>query len=80
MYIHECAVCHGSHGKGDGIAGVSLNPIPTNFFWEEFQSQTDGSIYYKITVGKIPMAGYGSTMSEIERWQLVNYLRTFHKK
>lgn len=31
MFSTTCASCHGESGKGDGVAGVSLNPKPRNF-------------------------------------------------
>lgn len=31
LYLNNCSSCHGNEGKGDGIAGASLNPKPRNF-------------------------------------------------
>lgn len=31
LYSTNCASCHGEQGKGDGVAGASLNPKPRNF-------------------------------------------------
>jgi mono/diheme cytochrome c family protein len=31
MFSTTCASCHGESGKGDGVAGASLNPKPRNF-------------------------------------------------
>jgi len=74
-----CVICHGAKGKGDGIAGVSLNPKPGNFTIERIQSQTDGAIFWKLTNGKAPMAAYKEILTETQRWELVNYIRTFKK-
>jgi len=74
-----CAICHGNKGKGDGMAGASLNPKPANFTSDKVQSQTDGAIYWKMTEGKPPMASYKTSLKEEQRWQLVNYIRTFQK-
>lgn len=75
-YKMLCFVCHGPKGKGDGMAGAGLTPKPTNFTTEEFQTQTDGAIYWKITEGRTPMASYKTALPEKKRWELVNYLRT----
>jgi mono/diheme cytochrome c family protein len=79
LFTQMCAICHGTKGKGDGMAGMSLTPRPTNFTKDNVQSQTDGAIYWKITQGKAPMASYKSALKSNQRWQLVNYIRTFKK-
>lgn len=76
IFATMCAICHGEKGKGDGIAGAALNPKPTNFTNTTFHSQSDGSIFWKITEGRAPMASYKATLSEEKRWQLVSYIRT----
>lgn len=77
MFNQLCVICHGTKGKGNGVAGVALNPKPTSFITKAFSSQTDGVLFWKITEGNAPMAAYKDLLTEIERWQLVNYLRTF---
>jgi mono/diheme cytochrome c family protein len=76
IYTKYCVVCHGTKGMGDGIAAAGLNPKPANHSSEAVQKQTDGAIYWKTTTGRPPMAGYGKTFSDDQRWQLVNYMRT----
>jgi mono/diheme cytochrome c family protein len=79
LYTQLCVVCHGDKGKGDGIAGVSLNPRPANHASQKVQAQTDGALYWKITTGKPPMASYKISLTEMQRWQLVNYIRELGK-
>ena len=79
LYKQMCAICHGDKGKGDGMAGMSLNPRPSNFTKSAIQEQTDGAIFWKLTTGRSPMAGYEKILKENQRWQLVNYIRTFKK-
>lgn len=71
-----CAVCHGVKGKGDGMAGAGLTPKPANLESEAVQSQADGAIFWKITEGRSPMPSYKSSLSENQRWEIVNYIRT----
>jgi len=78
-YEQLCAICHGKSGRGDGIAGMSLTPRPANFTSSKIQSQTDGALFWKLNEGRAPMAGYKTILKENERWQLINYLRTFKK-
>lgn len=79
LFNSLCTVCHGTKGKGDGMAGAGLNPKPSNLTSEPVQSQTDGAIFWKITEGRSPMASYGHSLSEDQRWALVNYIRTLKK-
>jgi len=78
-YMQICSVCHGDKGKGDGIAGVSLNPLPSDLTSDIVQSQSDGAIFWKMTNGNPPMAAYKDILSDEQRWQLVTYIRTFKK-
>lgn len=80
LFTQYCAICHGDKGKGNGLAGMSLNPRPTNFLSEKFQNQSDGAIFWKLTSGNPPMAPYKDILKEEQRWELVNYLRSLKKK
>jgi mono/diheme cytochrome c family protein len=79
LYGKYCAICHGTKGKGDGMAGAALTPKPANFINEKFQNQTDGSVFWKLSEGRSPMASYKTILNDEQRWQIVNYLRTFKK-
>ncbi len=79
LFKMMCSVCHGVKGKGDGMAGAGLTPKPTDFTNNEFQSQTDGAIFWKLAKGRTPMASYESSIPETKRWQIINYIRTLKK-
>lgn len=79
LYESMCWTCHGKTGKGDGPAGKSLNPKPANHTGEVVQKQPDGVIFWKITTGKGVMPSYAKVLSDTQRWQLVNYIRTLGK-
>tara|TARA_R110000868_G_scaffold410826_1_gene700381 strand:- start:2598 stop:3026 length:429 start_codon:yes stop_codon:yes gene_type:complete len=76
LYKAMCFVCHGPKGKGDGMGGAGLTPKPTDLTTEEFQSQSDGAIFWKIAEGRAPMASYKTSIPEKKRWEIINYLRT----
>jgi mono/diheme cytochrome c family protein len=80
LFNELCYICHGNKGKGDGIGAVNLDPRPADFTKPDFQAQSDGSIYWKITEGNPPMASYKDVLSAEERWSLVNYLRVLGKR
>ena len=80
IYTQYCVTCHGDKGKGDGIAAPGLARPPADHTSAFVQNQTDGALYWIITVGNIPMPTYKKTLSSIQRWQVINYIRTLGKK
>lgn len=72
VYASQCASCHGNSGKGDGPAAKSLEKSPGDL--TKLRGQSNGELFWKITEGKKPMASYATTLSEQQRWDVVNYL------
>ena len=79
IFEKECAQCHGKSGKGDGPKAGDLTTAPRDLTSREVQSQTDGAIFWKITTGQKPMPTFRTAYSDEDRWNIVNYLRTFKK-
>lgn len=79
LYNQLCVVCHGITGKGDGIAGVALQPRPANLTIPQFTNQTDGAIYWKITTGNPPMVSYKGLLKDQDIWSIIHYIRSLSK-
>ncbi|MCB0495911.1 MAG: cytochrome c [Cyclobacteriaceae bacterium] len=79
IYTTRCVVCHGATGMGDGPAGKSLNPPAADHGSAAVQSQTDGELFWKISEGRGAMVGWKLILSENDRWDLVNYIRTLKR-
>ncbi len=79
-YEKECLTCHGKKGRGDGEKAATLDKTPQDLSLARVQSQTDGELFWKISEGRKPMPANKKTLTEEQRWQLVNYVRTFEKK
>jgi mono/diheme cytochrome c family protein len=78
LFLVNCESCHGKKGIGNGTKAPDLKTIPGNFTKDAFQSQTDGTIFYKMTEGRNEMPKAKKDLpNDIDRWNLVNYLRTF---
>ena len=77
LYTKECFSCHGKTGKGDGPAAAALDKSVGDLSSSMTQVHTDGALLWKIQTGKPPMPSYQKKLSEIQIWQLINYLRTF---
>ena len=80
LYVNYCSPCHGKAGKGDGPAAAALNPKPANHTLPAIQQEPDGSLFYKISEGRTPMPTYKASLTEAQRWALVNYIKTLGKK
>lgn len=78
IYQRQCWSCHGDKGKGDGPASVNLVPKPSDLSKMEIQEQSDGAFFWKISEGRGSMPAFKYSLSEKQRWGLVNYLRTLH--
>ena len=76
IYDVNCTVCHGKSGKGDGPAAGALTPNPADHTSEKVQSQTDGELFWKISEGRGAMVSWKNAISEEDRWNLVNYIRS----
>ncbi len=72
----NCLICHGPAGHGDGAAAIALNPKPKDLTNAATQDQTDGALFWKITQGRAPMPPWEQALSNEDRWDLVNYIRT----
>lgn len=75
IFNQMCVLCHGLQGKGNGEAGLTLERKPADFLALQIVNQTDGSIFWKISNGKAPMAAYEELLTTDQRWKLVNYIR-----
>jgi len=80
IYSKTCAMCHGKSGDADGPAVIELNIHPAKLSDPHLTTESDGSLFWKITTGRKPMPAYGKRLSETDRWNLVNYVRTLPKR
>lgn len=77
LYIQQCSFCHGAQGKGDGPFVLQQELNISDFSTTQFQLQTDGEIYYKISEGRKSMPAFKTKFAnKNEIWAVVNYIRT----
>jgi mono/diheme cytochrome c family protein len=80
IYLQRCVECHGKTGNGDGPDAADLGIHPAKLSDPAIQEQTDGALFWKVTVGKKPMPSYRSRLLPTDRWSVINYLRTLGRK
>ena len=77
LYSKHCKSCHGKEGLGDGTKADEVDGDLGDFSSEEFQSQSDGALFYKSYFGRDDMPNYEKKIPEEEdMWLVVHYMRT----
>jgi len=80
IYVKRCMACHGKAGNGDGPDAADLGIHPAKLSDPLIREETDGALFWKITVGKKPMPNYGSRLTPTDRWNVSNYLRSLARR
>jgi mono/diheme cytochrome c family protein len=80
-YSTHCQSCHGERGDGKGERAEKLSIAPSDFTDAHAMGElTDGELFWKISHGRRPMPGFQNKLTEQERWELVEYIRTLSQK
>jgi len=90
VYQKRCIFCHGDEGGGDGVASERLAPKPRDFTMGLYKYRTtpngmlptDDDLFRAISKG-LPgtgMPAWEGTLSETERRNVIQYIKTFSKK
>jgi len=76
LYLANCAACHGGLGDGDGPIAQRTGLVLERLA-DSVPELSDGTIAHRIAAGTVGsgMPAFASTLSEGDRWDLVNYLR-----
>jgi mono/diheme cytochrome c family protein len=77
----NCVFCHGEAGSGNEANLARLRRKPADLTNKErMTAMTDGEIFWKVSKGIQGIMPAGDRrMSEEERWNVVNYVRTLAK-
>lgn len=77
LYEKHCANCHGEKGDGHGPDTQFLTVQPANFHSLSSRSKTDEELMSIITYGSTfsPMHGWADRLTEMERWDILRYIR-----
>jgi mono/diheme cytochrome c family protein len=80
-YAEHCRSCHGEKGDGRGEKAAELSVAPGDFTnARTIGRRTDGELFWQITRGRLPMPAFEDKLTDQQRWQLVDYIRTFADK
>ena len=79
LFQANCAACHGAAGRGGGPLAGTTRVRPPDLRSGHLGTHTDGDLFYWIGAG-LPggMPAWSARLSETDRWNLVNYLRSLN--
>jgi mono/diheme cytochrome c family protein len=81
IYGEHCRSCHGEKGDGRGEKAAELSVAPGDFTdASAMRRRTDGELFWQITRGRLPMPAFDDKLSDEQRWQVVDYIRTFAQR
>jgi copper transport protein len=77
VFRQNCVMCHGLDARGDGPLAPTLNPRPSDLILH-VPLHPDTDLEYWIANGfpGSAMPAFGSTLSDQDRWDVLNYLKT----
>lgn len=75
LYLINCKSCHGDPGKNNALP---LVPLPPDVVSEQMQGNTEGGLFYKISLGRGAMPQFETVLSQDERWKVVNYIMNYN--
>lgn len=76
LFATQCAMCHGATGDGKGELAKDMNVALPDFTKSAtLQKRTDGELFKILSLGNEAMPPQDKRMSEIHRWQIINFLR-----
>ncbi|HAX96627.1 MAG TPA: hypothetical protein DCY35_08940 [Prolixibacteraceae bacterium] len=74
IYDKNCKSCHGDPGNYNALP---LVPPPPDAASEIMQANSDGQLYYKITIGRGAMPQFETTLGSDDIWRAITYIRRF---
>ena len=74
LYNMHCNNCHGLHGHGDGPLAEATSVRPANLTEPHVSWHTHGDMFWWLSHGKGQMPGFEKTMTDQDRWHLINWL------
>ncbi len=79
-YGYFCIMCHGQNLDGNGTVGQSFAPLATDLRGAYVQDQSDGLLFYKISLGYKRHPSLASTVSSEDRWAILRYLKSLREQ
>ena len=76
VYQQNCVMCHGPGGKGDGPNAYQCSKPPSNLCDADLAERSKTALFRKISTGGSGMPAFGRLLSEKDRSDVVEYVRS----
>jgi len=80
LYLIYCGICHGTKLDGNGPLWKDGNgPFPSapkNFMAADMKNLSEGTMFHSVTYGKGAMGSYASQLSTMQRWMVIDYIKS----
>jgi putative copper export protein/mono/diheme cytochrome c family protein len=77
LYADNCALCHGTSGRGDGPAAAGLPVHPANLTEAHLFAHRPGDLFWWVGNGRGngAMPGFAAVLRPDQRWDVINFIR-----
>lgn len=78
LYVRNCESCHGTEGDGQGPLSLAMNRPARSFADGGFAFGNTREAMFRVVSAGMPgsqMPGFLGTLSEAQRWKIVDYVR-----
>jgi mono/diheme cytochrome c family protein len=79
IYETNCLMCHGAHGKGDGLIGATLRPPPADLTGPQARAKSDKDLLTVIQDGRAAMPAWKTRLNEQDLQNVLAYIRSLSK-
>jgi mono/diheme cytochrome c family protein len=77
LYNINCAICHGSKMDAQGpLSTGGKIPAVANLTLAQYVKMPPGTMFHSITYGKNNMGSYAAQLSRMQRWMIVQYVKS----
>ncbi|NOT50956.1 MAG: cytochrome c [Chitinophagaceae bacterium] len=81
LYLIYCGICHGDKLDGNGPLWKDGNgPFPSkpkDFIGDDLmRKMPEGTMFHSVTYGKNNMGSYASQLSTVQRWMVIDYIKS----
>jgi mono/diheme cytochrome c family protein len=69
-------MCHGPEGRGNGTLSGYYTPPPADLTSDRVQALSDQQIFMVLTQGWGLMPSMAENLSPVDRWNVINHIRS----
>jgi mono/diheme cytochrome c family protein len=77
LFNINCAICHGPNLDAQGpLSTGGKIPAVANLTLAQYVKMPEGTMFHSVTYGKNNMGSYASQLSRMQRWMVIQYVKS----